>query len=258
MEKLLGSSNGSHGCQHLDPCFSGMTLHIDLLQDLTLHSTFQEVLHVLIRTLTLEFQGLKLGQEVIYMLAGSLKKMQELGPCPLPVVPGQEEPLNLHLECHPGWPHVIHHALIKANLCKMACTRPLQMQVNSHCFLLIGGGGMGSVDPDFDLGPPLMEFLQRPIIDLRGHDNFLQRKGAGSSWANVCLMHEELGKCCAEVLLILDELLDSCFPIHCLVGGGMGPGFLETREPKSVMAGIWWRGWWYVIWDCGNSGYLEV
>ena len=38
----------------------------------------------------------------------------------------------------------------------------------------------------------------------------------------------------------------------------MGAGLLETREPKSVMAGIWWRGRWDVIWDRSDERELEV
>ena len=30
------------------------------------------------------------------------------------------------------------------------------------------------------------------------------------------------------------------------------------REPKSVMAGIWWRGRWDIVGDRGNKGALEV
>ena len=59
-----------------------------------------------------------------------------------------------------------------------------------------------------------MELLWRPIVGLRGHNNLLQRKGACSCQADVCLVHEELGKHGAEVLLVLDELLHSGFPIH--------------------------------------------
>ena len=33
---------------------------------------------------------------------------------------------------------------------------------------------------------------------------------------------------------------------------------METREPKSVMAGIRWRGRWDVVGDRGNKGALEV
>ena len=35
-------------------------------------------------------------------------------------------------------------------------------------------------------------------------------------------------------------------------------GFLETREPKSVMAGIRRRGRWDIIGERGNKGALEV
>ena len=35
-------------------------------------------------------------------------------------------------------------------------------------------------------------------------------------------------------------------------------GFLEMREPKSVTAGIWQRGWWDVIRDWSDEGKLEV
>ena len=38
----------------------------------------------------------------------------------------------------------------------------------------------------------------------------------------------------------------------------MGAGVAKTREPKSVMEGIWQRGWWDVIGDRGNKGALEV
>ena len=38
----------------------------------------------------------------------------------------------------------------------------------------------------------------------------------------------------------------------------MGLGLLETREPKSVMAGIWRRGQWDIIGDGGNKRELEV
>ena len=35
-------------------------------------------------------------------------------------------------------------------------------------------------------------------------------------------------------------------------------GFLETRKPKSVTAGIQWRGEWDVIRDRGNKRELKV
>ena len=38
----------------------------------------------------------------------------------------------------------------------------------------------------------------------------------------------------------------------------MGAGLLETREPKSVMVGIWQRGRWDVIRDGSNERELEV
>ena len=131
------------------------------------------------------------------------------------------------------------------------------MRVNSRRLLLIGGGGVGGGNPDFDLGPPLRELLGRPIIGLRGHDNFLCRKG--TCGGDVGLVGEELGEGLPEVLLVLDELLDCSFPIHFrLVRGGVGAGVLETREPKSVMAGVWWRGRWDVIRDGSDERELEV
>ena len=33
---------------------------------------------------------------------------------------------------------------------------------------------------------------------------------------------------------------------------------MKTREPKSVMAGIWRRGWWDVVGDRRDKGALEV
>ena len=38
----------------------------------------------------------------------------------------------------------------------------------------------------------------------------------------------------------------------------MGAGLLKTREPKSVMAGIWQRGQWDVIRDRSDERELEI
>ena len=43
-----------------------------------------------------------------------------------------------------------------------------------------------------------------------------------------------------------------------LIGGRAGVGLLETREPKSVMVGIWRRGWWDIIGNGGDEQELEV
>ena len=137
--------------------------------------SLQEVLGILIRALTLQLQGLELGQEVVNSLAGALTKMQELGPCPLLIIYWEKEGLDLCLQCGPGWPCVCCHTLIKVNLCKVACMRALQAQVNSHHLLLVRGSVMGGCDADLDLGPPLVELLGRPIIGLRGCNNFLSR-----------------------------------------------------------------------------------
>ena len=74
---------------------------------------------------------------------------------------------------------------------------------------------MGGRDPDLDLGPPLVKFLWRPVIGLRGRDNFLSRNSACCGGGDIGLVGEELGERLPEVLLILDELLDCSFPIHC-------------------------------------------
>ena len=87
------------------------------------------------------------------------------------------------------------------------------MQVNSCHLLLIGGSGVGGGNPDLDIGPPFVELLGRPIVGLRGHNNFLCRKG--TCGASIGLVSEELGKGLPKVLLVLDKLLDCCFPIHC-------------------------------------------
>ena len=73
---------------------------------------------------------------------------------------------------------------------------------------------MGGGNPDFDLGPPLVKFLGRPIIGLKGCDNLLCRNGTCCGRGDICLVGKELGKCLPEVLLVLDELLDHSFPIH--------------------------------------------
>ena len=72
-------------------------------------------------------------------------------------------------------------------------------------------------------------------------------------------MGKELGKHLPKVLLILDELLDCSFPIHCcLIGGSTGAGLLETRKLKSITAGIQWRGQWDVIGDRSDERELEI
>ena len=38
----------------------------------------------------------------------------------------------------------------------------------------------------------------------------------------------------------------------------MGARVLEMREPKSVTAGIWWRGRWDVVWFSGDKRKLEI
>ena len=74
---------------------------------------------------------------------------------------------------------------------------------------------MGGHDPDIDLGPPLVKLLWGAIVGLRGRNNFLSRNGTCCSRGDIRLMGEELGECLPEVLLILNKLLDSPFPIHC-------------------------------------------
>ena len=116
---------------------------------------------------------------------------------------------------------------------------------------------MGGGNPNFNLGPPLVKLLGRPIVGLRGRDNFLCRKG--TCGANVGLVGEELGEGLPKVLLVLDELLNCSFPIHFrLVRGSAGVGLLETRELKSVMAGIRRMGRWDVIGDRRDERELEI
>ena len=43
-----------------------------------------------------------------------------------------------------------------------------------------------------------------------------------------------------------------------LIWGGVGAGSLETTKPKSVTAGIRWRGWWDVVGFGGDKGKLEI
>ena len=87
------------------------------------------------------------------------------------------------------------------------------MRVNSHRLLFISGSGMGGGDPNLNLGPSLVKLLGRPIVGLRGRNNFLRRKG--TCRADIGLVGEELGKGLPKVLLVLDELLDCFFQIHC-------------------------------------------
>ena len=59
-----------------------------------------------------------------------------------------------------------------------------------------------------------MELLGRAIIGLRGCNNLLLRNSTRHSWDCICHVGKELGECLPEVLLILDKLLNHCFPIH--------------------------------------------
>ena len=125
-EELLSPSDGSYHLPNSQPRGPVKPLHVDLLEDLTRDCSLQEVLGVFIRALALQLQGLELGQEVVNLLVGALMKMQELGPCPLLVIPWEKEGFNLCLQCSPGWPRTCHHALIEANLCEAACMRAFQ------------------------------------------------------------------------------------------------------------------------------------
>ena len=60
-EELLGPSNGPYRLPNSQPCCSVKSLHVDLFQDLMRDCSPQEVLGVLIGTLTLQLQGLELG-----------------------------------------------------------------------------------------------------------------------------------------------------------------------------------------------------
>ena len=75
-EELLGPSDGSYHFPNSQPRGPVKSLHIDLLKDLTRDRSLQEVLGILVGALTLQLQGLELGQEVINSLAGALMKMQ--------------------------------------------------------------------------------------------------------------------------------------------------------------------------------------
>ena len=88
-----------------------------------------------------------------------MPKMQELGPCPFLVVSWEEEVLNLHLEICPRGPSTVRHALIEANLCVTARTRPFQTRENCHCLFSIRGGGVGGGNPDLGFRPPFMKLL---------------------------------------------------------------------------------------------------
>ena len=69
-EELLSPSNGSYCLPNSQPCGPVKSLHVDLLEDLTRDCSLQEVLGIFVGALTLQLQGLKLGQEVINSLAG--------------------------------------------------------------------------------------------------------------------------------------------------------------------------------------------
>ena len=115
---------------------------------------------------------------------------------------------------------------------------------------------MGGGNPDLGFRPPFVKFLWRPVVKFGHRDNFLRMSGP-----SCCLCSDILLQGVVEGLLAVGELEDDIIPVsHCcwLIGGGTGAGLLETREPKSVTAGIWWRGQWDVIGDRSDEGKLEV
>ena len=69
-EELLSPSNSPYCLPDMQPHGPVKPLHVDLFQDFTRDHSLQKVLGVLIRALTLQLQGLKLGQEVVNSLAG--------------------------------------------------------------------------------------------------------------------------------------------------------------------------------------------
>ena len=73
---------------------------------------------------------------------------------------------------------------------------------------------MGGGNPNLSFGPPFVELLGRPVIGLRGCNNFLCRNGTCCGRGDIGLVGEELGESLPEVLLVLDELLNGSFPIH--------------------------------------------
>ena len=95
-EELLGPSDSSYCLPHTQPCGPVKPLHVDLFQDFMRDCPLQEILHVFIRALALQLQGLELGQEVVDPLVGTLTKAQELGPCPL-IISWEKEGLDLCL-----------------------------------------------------------------------------------------------------------------------------------------------------------------
>ena len=137
--------------------------------------------------------------------------MQELGPCPLLVIPQEEEVLDLHLEICPCGPSIGCHAFIEANLCITACTRPFQMREYHHCLLSIGGSGMGGHNPDLGLQPPFMKPLWQPVVKFGRRDNFLRMSSPSS-----CLCSDILLQGVVEGLLPIGELKDDVIPVsHC-------------------------------------------
>ena len=61
-EELLSPSNGSYCLPDPQPCGPVNPLHVDLFQDFSRDRSLQEVLGILVGTLTLQLQGLELGQ----------------------------------------------------------------------------------------------------------------------------------------------------------------------------------------------------
>ena len=75
-EELLSPSDSSYCLPNSQPHGPVKPLHVDLLQDLTRDCSLQKVLGIFVGALTLQLQGLELGQEVINSLVGALVKTQ--------------------------------------------------------------------------------------------------------------------------------------------------------------------------------------
>ena len=115
---------------------------------------------------------------------------------------------------------------------------------------------MGGGNPDLGFRPPFVKLLWRPVVKFGHRDNLLRTSGP-----SCCLRSDVLLQGVVEGLLTIGELEDDIIPdSHCcgLIGGSVGAGFLEMREPKSVTAGIQQRGRWDIIGDWSDEGKLEV
>jgi len=184
--------------------------------------------------------------------------MQQLGSCPLLVVPGEEEPLYFCLEVLLGGPRWRRgccsqgeqrgsnergmgcHTLVKADLSSQTSLQTHELRIDSGCHCHVVGPIHCDVDPDFKFAPPLVELGGRTIERAGIRDHLL---ACQQCWLRLCSRKGH--NMVLEVDLPLDELTEESIEVsHSSDSVGVETGIggrslfnqSEARGPEGAVA----------------------